>query len=89
MLTVWKAHSDRLLEALLSPEEALAGAHFFVGTVVRKCAAWCCGVGERGRGLLTALLTPRTGPSAWTLASGAALTPPGTVPTQPVSTLEW
>ena len=29
-------------EALLSPEEALAGAHFFVGTVVRKCAAWCC-----------------------------------------------
>lgn len=42
VLTVWKAHSDRLLEALLSPEEALAGAHFFVGTVVRKCAAWCC-----------------------------------------------
>lgn len=42
MLTVWKAHSDRLLEALLSPEEALAGAHFFVGTVVRKYAAWCC-----------------------------------------------
>ena len=89
VLTVWKAHSDRLPEALLSPEEALAGARFFVGTVVRKCAAWCCGVGERGRGLLTALLAPRTGPSAWTLAPGAALTPPGTVPTQPVSTLEW
>ena len=42
VLTVWKAHSDRLLEALLSPEEALAGAHFFVETVVRKCAACCC-----------------------------------------------
>ena len=39
--TVWKAHSDRLLEVLLSPEEALAGARFFVGMVVIKCAGWC------------------------------------------------
>lgn len=84
MHTVWKAHPDRLLRALLSPEEA-AGASLlqWLYNTLARSIPW------GGEGWRAAEPSVDSWTRAWTLAPGAAWHAPSGSPSispaQPVS----